>query len=334
MSPISLEVERKIKDQLQTPKVVFHPVAGGGNNQIYKVNCADGRVAALKLYNINVQADRLRLDREYGGLSFLSAQGESSIPRPIASDEASAYALYEWIEGVKPISTTKTDLRSVLSFIQRLKKYSSLPEAKILQPAADNALSVVSVINQLERRLARLSNDSSADVLQTFLEEHYKPSLDKVLIKLKNSNTNIESSLSYKYSILSPSDFGFHNAIKVGKKIFFLDFEYFGWDDPAAMLAHFLWHPAMNLTREQKTYFETSMVEIFSTDSHFQSRFNTLFPLIGLSWTLILLNEFIPSLWQRRVHAGAVLLSEYRERCEFQFKRAQQFLRNVSLSLH
>jgi len=36
------------------------------------------------------------------------------------------------------------------------------------------------------------------------------------------------------------------------RRIIFLDFEYFGWDDPAKMIVDFLLHPAMNLSRRRR----------------------------------------------------------------------------------
>ena len=328
-------LENKVKDQLQTSGVLFQPVSGGGNNKIYKVTCADGRLAALKLYNIvNVNLDKLRLDREYQSLSFLREQKEEHIPFPIAKDEKDFYALYEWIEGEKVTTITQADLNLTVAFIKRLKKYSALLEAKALAPAADNALSVSGVIDQINGRLTRLDKSSNDNVLKNFLNKQYIPFLKKLLqsTEEKKYRLNSEDKLADKFSILSPSDFGFHNSLKCGEKIFFLDFEYFGWDDPAAMLAHFLWHPAMNLTEEQKNFFKESLYEIFAEDFCFQTRFNCLFPLIGLSWTLILLNEFIPNIWHKRINSGAAMLHERQEKCDLQLTKAKHLLQNVSLS--
>ena len=53
--------------------------------------------------------------------------------------------------------------------------------------------------------------------------------------------------------VLSPSDFGFHNAIlKESGDLVFLDFEYFGRDDPVKLMADFIWHPGMKLSNLQK----------------------------------------------------------------------------------
>ena len=45
---------------------------------------------------------------------------------------------------------------------------------------------------------------------------------------------------------MSPSDFGFHNALATpGGRLVFIDFEYAGWDDPAKLANDFFCQPAV-----------------------------------------------------------------------------------------
>ena len=47
---------------------------------------------------------------------------------------------------------------------------------------------------------------------------------------------------------LIPSDLGAHNALRgADGSLYFLDFEYFGWDDPVTSIANFIMHPGMQL---------------------------------------------------------------------------------------
>ena len=56
----------------------------------------------------------------------------------------------------------------------------------------------------------------------------------------------VEAELPVEQRTLSPSDFGFHNALRrPDGRVVFLDLEYFGWDDPAKMISDFLLHPAL-----------------------------------------------------------------------------------------
>jgi hypothetical protein len=45
-------------------------------------------------------------------------------------------------------------------------------------------------------------------------------------------------------------------------------------------------------------------MRLYGGDPAFAYRLSAYLPLFGLRWVLILLNEFIPERWQRRVLAG------------------------------
>ena len=67
-----------------------------------------------------------------------------------------------------------------------------------------------------------------------------------------------------KYLIPSPSDFGIHNTIRDQENnIIFIDFDYFGWDDPVKLASDFYWHPAMNLKIEHREFWLCSLKDMF-----------------------------------------------------------------------
>ena len=115
-----------------------------------------------------------------------------------------------------------------------------------------------------------------------------------------------EEELPVSSRTLSPSDFGFHNALRRSDgSICFLDFEYFGWDDPVRLAADFLLHPGMSLGEALRERFLKGMLEAFSGDDEFRVRLALLFPLIGMRWCMILLNEFHSEGWRTRQFAGS-----------------------------
>jgi hypothetical protein len=128
---------------------------------------------------------------------------------------------------------------------------------------------------------------------------------------------------------LSPSDFGFHNALRRrDSDIVFLDFEYFGWDDPAKMISDFLLHPAMDLSSEHKRMFGTAILGCFPDDSNLSRRVEAVYPLFGLKWCLILLNEFLPGDLRRRQFASGAELD--REALQMkQLSKAKQMLTRI-----
>jgi hypothetical protein len=57
------------------------------------------------------------------------------------------------------------------------------------------------------------------------------------------SENKIQDELDESLLCISPSDFGFHNAIRTASGVRFIDFEFAGWDDPAKTLADFALQP-------------------------------------------------------------------------------------------
>jgi hypothetical protein len=60
----------------------------------------------------------------------------------------------------------------------------------------------------------------------------------------------------------------------------------------------------MGLTAELKKRFLDKISELFRTDTTFAARLQASLPLYALRWTMILLNEFLPERWARRVMAS------------------------------
>jgi hypothetical protein len=135
------------------------------------------------------------------------------------------------------------------------------------------------------------------------------------------SDEDAHRQLPEKLQRLIPADFGFHNAIRAtGGGLRFIDFDYFGWDDPVKLTADFVLHPAMSLSRAEKETVITRLATARSEDSQFLQRLETQLPLYALRWTLILLNVF------RRDRVGELPMdpTERQARLEQQLEKARQ----------
>jgi hypothetical protein len=135
--------------------------------------------------------------------------------------------------------------------------------------------------------------------------------------------------LPQEWRSLVPSDFGFHNSLRRSDgSLAFVDFEYFGWDDPVKLTADMMLHPGNTLALAQRRRFREAATRLYGGDPAFAGRLSAYLPLFGLRWVLILLNEFIPERWQRRVLAGdAGSWSDAKAR---QLARAREFLMSLS----
>jgi len=146
---------------------------------------------------------------------------------------------------------------------------------------------------------ARGSNGALAQFLHEELEPEMRDRKDALRC------WDLDAALAHGPQTLSPSDFGFHNALRrPDGSLVFIDFEYFGWDDPVKLTADFLWHPAMRLDTAERRTFLKGVRELYGGDAGFLKRLAVSYPFYGIRWTLIILNEFLPQLWARRAFSG------------------------------
>ncbi|MBT5876400.1 MAG: hypothetical protein HOH43_23455, partial [Candidatus Latescibacteria bacterium] len=160
-----------------------------------------------------------------------------------------------------------------------------------------------------------------------FLEKELKPVCARVRSNLRKW-PEYDKDLGPSEWTLSPSDHGFHNAIqRQDGRWVFVDFEYAGWDDPAKMLADACLHPGVPVPRSLRKPFMERLLDRLDMDGRMAARLRAVYPIVGLKWCLIMLNEFIPISTKRRTFAeGTVSLEQRREQ---QLENARQKLGEV-----
>lgn len=291
------------------PIVSLQAIHKGGNNRLYRLDTLKGTRFVLKWYLKQPGDTRDRLKIECGALTFLNSHKVSQVPQLITMDPKNQCALLEWIKGSPVIDTTQTNIVSILDFVKQLQKLSDDPKAIQLPPASEACLSGNIVEQQIRHRLARIQKVmANYPALNLFIQNDFMPLFEKtvttVLETYQKFHLKYKTDISMEHRLLSPSDFGFHNSLlREDGSLLFLDFEYFGWDDPVKMTADFLLHPGMNLAQDQKGAFIQGILEIFQGDAGFRPRLTSLFPLFALRWCMIVLNEFLPEGLARRSFA-------------------------------
>jgi phosphotransferase family enzyme len=286
------------------------PVKRGGNNRVFKL-VGRGTAAAFKIYPTQKEDPRDRLTHEFGALTFLTRYGVTEVPRPIACDATRHCAAYEWLEGVPPGCADAAAVDELADFFIRIQRMRQLAGAATLPEGATAALSPANVTRQLAQRLERLQSVIRAGTeVAEFVEASLKPAIQGAVDQLRwgceANGLEFEAPLSPQFRVLSPSDFGFHNALRrPNGKLAFLDFEYFGWDEPSKAVADVMLHAGMSLSSELGCRYRERVTQALrETDPGFPTRFELFFPSMRAIWCLILLNEFLPERWARRVLAG------------------------------
>jgi hypothetical protein len=271
----------------------------GGNNRLFRVS-AGGATYALKVYAGTAAESRERYEREFAGLTFLWARGERRIAEPLALDVPAQAALYAWLAGEPAGTASGTDLAAMSDFARALFALRGDPAAEKLAAAREAVFSPAMLRAQIVSRVARL---------RAVEAEH--PELRPLLADIERETERRFAPvpdvrpLAPRQRTLSPSDFGTHNAIRTPGGLAFVDFEYFGWDDPVKLVADIVWHPGMALDAPARQAFFAAAAGVYAADPGFAARYERDAPAYGLRWALIVLGEFLPEVWQRRLDAGA-----------------------------
>ena len=170
------------------------------------------------------------------------------------------------------------------------------------------------LLNSVRQRLDRLNEFAPKSEIDTdaksFAEEALEPAWNNATAELGDSamaeGRDLSQKLPQEQRCLSPSDFGFHNALRdLNGGLCFLDFEYAGWDDPAKMVCDFFLHPGVPVPQSFFAHFYSKVTAFFSADSDLSQRIRLTYPLHRIKWCCIVLNEFLKLESERREFAGA-----------------------------
>jgi len=278
-------------------------LAGGKNNRVFQLK-GDENSYLLKSYFRHVHDPRDRLKTEYSFISFAWKRGIKTVPKPIALDIVHGLGLYEFIDGKKLCAHElhKNHLKQAAQFYIALNKKKDHREAYDLPVASEACFSINEHLNCVDSRLIKLKNikaiNEAYEAAKRFIEKKLIKSWveikESVYKKVRNFNLKADQPISNKEKDLSPSDFGFHNALlQKNDQIRFIDFEYAGWDDPAKMICDFFCQPEVPVSFDNLSLIEAEIINHSSDPKILQKKIRLLFPVYKIKWCCIMLNDFL-----------------------------------------
>lgn len=311
---------------ISTVEMDVVPVDGGGNNKVFAVHTQSGKYL-VKIYYSNPSDTRNRLKAEYSFLKYARKIGIECVPKPILSSSEKNMGLYEFVQGRKLTSPelVPQHISQAANFVralnERLKKDDTLPTAS---EACFSIEQHFLLINKRIKKLLSLPVIAEIDHQALLLVGK----LDSVLKNLKDDIVArcgpISKQLDVADRCISPSDFGFHNALlRDNGEISFIDFEYAGWDDPAKMIGDFFSQPAIPVSLKYFDSFISEALSYSKNNYELAQRARLLLPLFQIKWCCIILNDFLPDAARRRHFANPNL--EPLQRKRRQLEMAQQF---------
>jgi hypothetical protein len=301
-------------------------LAGGRNNQVYRVDTDAAPPLILKLYFTDPRDKRDRLGAEWSFLRAAWSRGIRSVPEPLARDEAVHAALYGFVRGRKLIAAELTPafIDAAIDFVLAV---NARPRAELL-PASEACFSLAEHVATVERRIARLSeldpDAPHASDAQCFVSTRLKPAWRAVKSRLaadaSKAGLAMDEQLLQADRCLSPSDFGFHNAlVDAAGRVSFLDFEYAGCDDPAKLISDFFCQPDIPVPLDHHAAFIARLADGLMLDDKGRARCLMLLDAYRIKWACIILNDFLALGDARRAFADEASRAE---RCAAQLAKA------------
>ena len=282
------------------------PLPGGRNNRVFRLDLSDGRSAALKIYFRHPGDARDRLGAEWDFLQHARRFAPGSAPAPLARDATAGAALYGFVEGSR-FSPDEIDAAAVASAAAFIRKVASPGAAQDLRIASEACFSINDHVEAVERRVGRLET-IDAQAPQTaeaarFVRDSVRPAWerlrDEAFEKCRACGVDPESPIDDADIIASPSDFGFHNALRTADGCVFLDFEYAGRDDPAKLVCDFLCQPELPVAAAHHAQFLAEVLDRQGLGRH-RERVSLLLDCYRIKWVAIILNDFLAVGAERR----------------------------------
>jgi hypothetical protein len=309
----------------------------GGNNRVYAGRSGDVRFV-LKCYFQSAADPRDRFGAEKAFYGFCRSRLDGSVPEPLGWDCAERLGLFRRVEGrkLRPNEVSAERVSEAACFIRALNSDPAAAVAHGLPAASEACFSLSAHLACVDRRVARLVAFSPADRLDAEAAAFVRNDLGPAWIAwraaiLRATELDAGTEIPPVGRCVSPSDFGFHNAILAPDGLLrFLDFEYSGWDDPAKLVCDFFCQPELPADASHWDLFVRALDLPEGLGHGLAVRCRLLFPAYRIKWCCILLNEFLRGERERREFAMGNALPQ--ERRQAQLLKAREALQNLSLT--
>ena len=291
---------------------------GGRNNQVYRVKLSDGRKVVVKKYAPIDSLGRDRRKTEYDAITFLFRHGVRSIPVPLGTDPELNIALYSYVaaDHLRTGDINEQLIDSIGEFYGNLRTLGSRPGAERFDNASEAFFHGSAIVDNLSARLDRLDRlkdcGKAIGALHDFVSLELRPSVTRAIASAVDLDRSLfDCALPGRWRMLSPSDVGFHNILRDrSSQLVFLDFEYFGWDDPAKLISDFLTQHDFELPLAMGTRFLALMLDVCGEDTKLPQRLKIYFPIFRAKKAMIALNEFVPGEAARREASTGVRVDD------------------------
>lgn len=271
---------------------------GGARHRVLTVGAPERRVV-IKLHGPPREGLEDGFERELRLHRFISRQCPGRVPALLAHDAGLRCLVLEWIDG-EPLRDQldggEAELAAMADFLVELNRPAVRDQARVedLPMAADGGLRLADHLARARWRIDRLLQLDPAGFpvraeMLDWLRGDLMHDWERQAIAIAACD---DPSVS---PVLSPSDFGRHNTLRVRDgSLRFMDFEHAGWDDPAKLAADFILQPDHPLDDQGAGWFLACLAGGSAFPADLAARTARLLAVQRIKWVTIVLNGFIP----------------------------------------
>jgi hypothetical protein len=265
---------------------------GGMNSRVYSCAVADKKFV-IKGYMPLEAGQRDRFAAETQFLLYANAVASGYVPQLLHVDNNRRCIVMEYLDGdtyVEGSSPEQGDIDAAVQFLSLLNQDPVRAAVQIKIDAAEGFLRISAHLQNVRERIQQMSVHHLPLAVQPKAEKAIE--LLKVCFGQVEKETNkaldtgaIDDALHASKRCVSPSDFGFHNAIRTADGVKFIDFEFGGWDDPAKTAVDFILQPKVPV--REGIFLPLRAISRIEQEA-FLKRTEILLPILKIKWFCII----------------------------------------------
>ena len=307
---------------------------GGINNRVFR--CGHGsQYWVIKGYAPVQPGQRDRMQAEVEFLRFAAQAAPGFTPALIQVDPDRRCVVLEHLQGEsfpEGQPPSEGEVAQAVEFFRQLNADPLRARESIQLDAAEGFLTLREHLGNVRQRLESMGSSH----LEAALRPQAETLLQKLHVELARTEAStislieagiVEDAIASESRCVSPSDFGFHNAIRTSEGVRFIDFEFAGWDDPAKAATDFILQPRVPVDSR----ISPLLSSLPASASSVVRRCEALKPILNLKWHCIILIVLCPTRLEKMLS-----LNQKLDAVELTFERLSMSLQRIGrgTSLH
>ena len=291
-------------------------ITNGVNSNVFIIGDPSKKYV-LKFYRKDNNSPT-RLEREISALEIFRLNGIKNVPQLLNHSKELNCSLLSFIPGENISKFSQDYIIHFQTFFKKILSLSySIDKQTLNLDAIDSCMEIDTVNNQIEARITNFKKENNVQI-NTLLSQ-----IEEIFQIIAQHVKMLNNSFNKLKPILSPVDFGINNVLIMNKEVHFIDFEFFGWDNPIHLISDTISHPANNLNISEQAALLDAIVECYTVpeeQEEIMKTFNGVNLLFDIKWCLIMLNPFLSS------YNSNMAQSELQNRQTIQEKKVQNKL--------